>query len=73
MVDNEEISNVLCQLKSSQNSEIQPKMESLGNHLPSVKCSDEFIDQRNHLLLGLEVLFFCYLLSAHNSSGWVVF
>ena len=53
MLAKDKILNVLCQFKLSQNSEIQPKMESLGHYWPSVKCSDGSVDQRNQLLLVL--------------------
>ena len=36
MLDSDELLNILCQLKSSQKSEIQPKMEIFGNYWPSV-------------------------------------
>ena len=50
MLGKVEILNVLCQLRSSQSLEIQPKMETSGDYWPSVKCRDESIDQRNHWL-----------------------
>ena len=56
MEDKAEILNVLCQLKSSQNSKIQPKMKTLGDYWPSVKCSDESLDQRNHVLSTIRYL-----------------
>ena len=41
---NLKISDALCQLKSSQHSKIQPKIDSLGRYQQSVKCSDESDD-----------------------------